>query len=79
MGTKFNPGEYDCYEAADPDEPMFILLARDRDAPALVELWADVREGRGEDPAKVAEARQCAEDMRAFKALRDAEKAGGSA
>lgn len=26
MGSKNNPGKYDCYEAADPDEPMFILL-----------------------------------------------------
>lgn len=40
MGTKLNPGNFDCYENAKPDEPMFILLARDAGAPALVEKWA---------------------------------------
>lgn len=45
MGTKNNPGEFDCYEAAAPDEPMFILLARDAHAPFLVELWRQARAG----------------------------------
>lgn len=30
MGTKNNPGEFDCYANAAPDEPMFILLGRDQ-------------------------------------------------
>lgn len=59
MGTKNHPGAFDCYANAHPDEPMFILLARDRHAPLLVGLWARLRELSGEDPAKVAEARQC--------------------
>lgn len=67
MGTKNNPGTFDCYANAEPDEPMFILLARDRMAPELVDLWADEREYNGEDAAKVAEARQCAENMRAWR------------
>jgi hypothetical protein len=29
MGTKSNPGPFDCYAKAEPDEPMFVLLARD--------------------------------------------------
>lgn len=29
MGTKNNPGAFDCYANAEPDEPMFVLLARD--------------------------------------------------
>lgn len=66
MGTKNNPGNYDCYANAGPDEPMFVLLARDERAPALVEAWADTSEKRGTDPAKVAEARKCAADMRAW-------------
>ena len=66
MATKNNPGAFDCYSNAEPDEPMFVLLGRDRDAPALVEKWARTRELLGEDPAKVEEARQCAEDMRAW-------------
>lgn len=59
MATKNNPGAYDCYAHADPDEPMFVLLARDKHAPTLVWLWATLRELDSEDPAKVAEARAC--------------------
>jgi len=66
MGSKQNPGDFDCYANAEPDEPMFVLLGRDKHAPMLVELWAAMRALDGEKPAKVAEARECAEDMRAF-------------
>jgi hypothetical protein len=45
MGTKNNPGEFDCYRNAEPDEPMFVLLARDALAPFLVSIWAKVRAG----------------------------------
>lgn len=61
MGTKNNPGKFDCYAAAQPDEPMFVLLARDRHMPALVWIWASLRELDGEDPEKVTEARDCAQ------------------
>lgn len=64
MGTKNNPGDFDCYANADPDEPMFVLLGRDPFAPDLVDTWADLREAAGDDPRKVQEARQCAEAMR---------------
>lgn len=67
MGTKNNPGAFDCYANAKPDEPMFILLARDRHAPRLVRLWAEIRAAEGEDPAKVAEARTCAAAMEAYR------------
>ena len=40
MGTKNNPGQFDCYGAAAPDEPIFILRATDISAPSLVVLWA---------------------------------------
>jgi len=63
MGTKNNPGKYDCYEKADPDEPMFTLLARDANAPALVRQWADIRSQMHGDDEKVAEALQCADNM----------------
>jgi len=66
MGTKNNPGSFDCYARADADEPMFVLLGRDPDAPILVESWARGREAIGEDPEKVAEARACAHRMRAW-------------
>jgi hypothetical protein len=43
MGTKNNPGSYDCYKNAAPDEPMFILLGRDRIGGVLVLLWCYLR------------------------------------
>jgi hypothetical protein len=45
MGTKNNPGRCDCYAKADPDEPMFTLLARDPIAPFLVSIWSSIRYG----------------------------------
>lgn len=69
MGTKNNPGNYDCYANADPDEPMFVLLGRDRSAPSLVEAWADARAHNSpsvEEIRKIEEARACAESMRAW-------------
>lgn len=68
MGTKNNPGDFDCYEKADPDEPMFVLLGRDVDAPDLVELWALQRlaRGHGHKEEKPLEALGCAQDMREY-------------
>lgn len=43
MGTKNNPGDYDCYANALPDEPMFIILGRDPDFSRLVNEWAQRR------------------------------------
>lgn len=63
MGTKEKPGAFDCYANAKPDEPMFVLLARDPMAPVLVRLWADLRERELGNPIKVHEARTCAVDM----------------
>lgn len=63
MSTKNNPGEFDCYANAEPDEPMFVLLGRDKHAPCLVWLWAALRHLDGEDPAKVQEARECCAQM----------------
>ena len=63
MGTKNNPGQYDCYAAAEPNEPLFTLLGRDPMGAALVQLWALLRHEANEDPEKVAEARACAREM----------------
>lgn len=67
MGTKENPGKFDYYKIALPDEPMFILLARDPDFQRLVHKWAkrrmkDVQCGQRPqaDVAMVAEAEECA-------------------
>ena len=67
MGTKRSPGKYDCYTKAESDEPLFVLLARDRQAPTLVRRWATVRAQIGnlysDDHGKVAEALACADAM----------------
>lgn len=78
MGSKNNPGEFDCYANALPDEPMFILLARDPDAPRLVEAWAINRtnaiaksERPDSDMKSVKEAWECANKMREWRAAND--------
>lgn len=75
MGTKNQPGKYDCYANAKPDEPMFILLARDPAAPRAVEKWADDRKRmihHGTKPRSdikmIREAEDCAQAMRDWRA-----------
>lgn len=77
MGSKNEPGKYDCYANAEPDEPMFVILARDPAAPELVEQWAIRRinlisEGKKpeSDYALVEEARECADKMRQWRAAK---------
>lgn len=45
MGTKANPGKFDCYAKLEPHEPHFVLKATDPFAPHLVEMWAALRDG----------------------------------
>lgn len=78
MGSKNKPGDFDCYGNALPDEPMFILLARDPRAPDLVEAWAgariyDIATGKRPqgDMAMVEEAQQCAKNMRSWRKAND--------
>lgn len=66
MGTKNNPGQYDCYANAHPDEPMFVLLGRDPLAGALVRLWCDARDSLKPGDKKIAEAANCATLMEAW-------------
>lgn len=77
MGTKNNPGEWDCYTKAEPDEPMFVLLGRDKHAPMLVRLWAEIRALDGEDDHKVQEAIRCAGFMEMFREERQRKKMEG--
>lgn len=68
MATKNNPGKYDCYENAEPDEPMFVLLGRDRTAPETLATWIRLREAEGRTSSeKLAEARACLEAMRVYR------------
>ncbi len=67
MGTKANPDEFDCYDKAADDEPMFVLRAKDPLAPILVRLWADLRgQVTPHNTLKIQSARQCAVDMQEY-------------
>jgi hypothetical protein len=64
MSTKSNPGQYNCYAKAEPDEPMFTLLGRDPVASFLVGIWIDARKKLGLDtPEKLAEASACSDAL----------------
>ena len=69
MGTKNNPGKYDCYDNMDPDEPHFVLRAKDPYAPILVRMWHELRkqtnpaEPGTDEYEKQEEALQCAKSM----------------
>jgi hypothetical protein len=65
MGTKANPGKYDCLKNLAEDEPFFVLRAQDVLAAGLVDLWADKAVYAGRTPIeKIDEARRCAAAMR---------------
>ena len=81
MATKNDPGEFDCYGAAEPDEPLFILRANDPLAPGIVRQWANryheqrrverrILGAASQDTAKVRrkieEAQRCARTMTAW-------------
>lgn len=55
MGTKSNPGAFDCHAAALPDETVFTLLGRDPALPATVRFWMEERTrlGKNESPDDV--------------------------
>ena len=69
MGTKANPGKYDCLDKAAPDEPFFTLLARDKYMAALVWLWAKLRQEDGDDPAQWQEALLCVSETLGWRSL----------
>lgn len=46
MGTKNNPGEYDCYAKLADDEPYFVLRGKDPSARYLVRIWVHLRRGQ---------------------------------
>jgi hypothetical protein len=70
MATKNNPAPFDCYENAEPDEPLFTLIARDALAPDVVGYWASLRVAAGKnswDDPQITEALECAEAMRTWR------------
>jgi len=78
MGTKLQELRDGCFARAMDDEPMFVLLARDRGTPAMVRAWCDARQAdveAGKRPAsdmeQINEARGCANRMEAWRAEND--------
>lgn len=66
--TKTHPGSFRCWEAALPDEPVFVILGRDPAAPATLEFWAHerVRQDKThtpDDKSRIAAAIDEAKDM----------------
>jgi hypothetical protein len=88
MGTKTEPGKYDCLSRAEDDEPFFVLLARDPSAPSLIADWVRQRQhqmrvglvpNNDDERAKIEEARQLAKAMLAWRAEhRGGKRAAGS-
>lgn len=80
MATKNNPGAFQCYQAALPDEEIFTILGRDQAGPATLEFWASERKRLGlfktqDDLDRIAAAMNEANKMRHWRAaaLLDAE------
>jgi hypothetical protein len=78
MGTMIKPGQYDCLSKLKPDEPYFVLMARDPHAAALVRAWAEMRRAAiqngikpPDDRNQVEEALTCADHMDAYRYLRE--------
>ena len=64
MGTKADPGQYDCYGNADLHEPLFTLVGRDPTAGPTVALWVALRRALGDtDEAKLEEAERIADQL----------------
>ena len=78
MGTKNDPGKLDCFNKADPDEPIFTLRAKDPLAPTVVRIWAELHELvnvgdtlQASCDEKVHEALQVSQAMRYWKKHHD--------
>lgn len=71
METKNNPGPFSCYANAAPDEPMFILLARDKASPSAVRMWCLQRIKTGKnriEDAQIQDAYAVAKAMEEYQA-----------
>ena len=63
MSTKANPGAFDTYAAAEPNEPIFTLRANDPHASSLVFAWGALALHAKEDKAKLLDAGKTSADM----------------
>ncbi|MCK5615395.1 hypothetical protein KAR91_76735 [Candidatus Pacearchaeota archaeon] len=65
MSTLNNPGPHDCLKKVHPDEPIFVLCARDPLAPRCVRKWAydALQRNDGTKIDKINEALKTADEM----------------
>lgn len=66
MGTKKDPGPFNCYANAEDDEPIFVLLGRDKVAPYIVRHWVRRRLDEGlnqPEDKQIRLANSCASEM----------------
>lgn len=66
MGTKQNPGNFDCYGKAADDEPIFTLRAKDPSAPNVIRWWVALN-ATLQSKEKIEEALRCADAMEEWK------------
>ena len=77
METKANPNPDGCLAKALPDEPFFVLLARDLTAPGTIRFWADQRaqasvdDEHYQDAGQLTEAFETADAMEAWREAND--------
>lgn len=76
MGTKNNPGPYDCYAKLESDEPYFVLRGKDPIGWLLVQVWVTLRKYMADDllpteyEKKLNEASDTANRMKDWSALK---------
>jgi hypothetical protein len=75
LATKDQPGPFDDYAALQNDEPYYLLMARDVDAPEFVRAHAARRRDAGDTSPRVEEAFKAADAMEAWQ---DSKRATGS-
>lgn len=56
-----------CLNKAAPDEPLFILRAKDPLAPQTILLWATMATSGQHEPAKIEEAQKIAAQMESYR------------
>ena len=65
MATKYQNA---CLNNCAEGEPIFVLRAQDVTAPEVIEYWLSLALARGASiaPEKIAQAKECIRDMRAW-------------
>lgn len=73
MGTKQNAGQFDCMDKVAPDEPFFVLRAKDPIGAHVVRYWVDNAHAAGHEAEKIMEASICADDMDTWRAMKQSQ------